>query len=162
MAGTKLIRCSTSSQERHLTDPHLKRNTGRQSGSRADLSLYTCKRGREVRGLPLHSASPDHARKRLCSSEPGQQSPSPSGHFQRPLTLSRTTSLMGGRPSGFWMQAGMNWKSRRNSRSYCFFPSVSRGFHCSVVTHTRPQMGRRGRREKENNNPHPEIEDQFV
>lgn len=50
-----------------------------------------------------------------------------------PLTLSRTTSLMGGSPSGFWMQAGMNWKSSRNSRSYCFFPSGSRGFHCSIM-----------------------------
>lgn len=49
-----------------------------------------------------------------------------------PLTLSSTTSLMGGSPSGFWIQAGMNWISSRNSRSYCFFPSGSRGFHCSI------------------------------
>lgn len=49
-----------------------------------------------------------------------------------PLTLSSTTSLMGGSPSGFWIQAGMNWISSRNSLSYCFFPSGSRGFHCSI------------------------------
>ena len=47
------------------------------------------------------------------------------------LTLSRTTSLMGGRPSGFWIHAGMNWKSSKNSLSYCFLPSESGGFQDS-------------------------------
>lgn len=60
------------------------------------------------------------------------QNPARTCFMGSPLTLSSTTSLMGGSPSGFWMQAGMNWISSRNSRSYCFFPSGSRGFHCSI------------------------------
>ena len=38
------------------------------------------------------------------------------------LTLSSTTSLMGGSPSGFCTQAGMNWKPNRKSLSYWRFP----------------------------------------
>ena len=47
------------------------------------------------------------------------------------VTLSRTTSLMAGRPWGLLMQAEMKRHPRRNSRSYFFFSSGSRGFHCS-------------------------------
>lgn len=46
-------------------------------------------------------------------------------------TLSRTTSLMAGRPSGLFILAEMNWNPRRNSRSYFFFSSVFIGIHCS-------------------------------
>lgn len=47
------------------------------------------------------------------------------------LTLSRTTSLMEGRPSGLCILAVINWQRRRNSLSYRFFSSGSIGFHCS-------------------------------
>lgn len=49
----------------------------------------------------------------------------------RSCTLSRTTSLMAGSPSGLFMLAEMNWKPRRNSLSYFFFSSGLIGFHCS-------------------------------
>lgn len=51
--------------------------------------------------------------------------------------MSRTTSLMAGRPTGLFMLAEMNWKPRRNSLSYFFFSSGSMGFHCSE-----PEKGR--------------------
>lgn len=41
------------------------------------------------------------------------------------LTLSSTTSLIGGSPSGFCMQAGMNWKPSRKSLLYWRFPPDS-------------------------------------
>lgn len=50
----------------------------------------------------------------------------------RTFTLSKTTSLMCGKPSGLCMLALMNWKPSRNSRSYRFFSSGLMGFHCSV------------------------------
>jgi len=48
-------------------------------------------------------------------------------------TLSSTTSVIWGSPSGFCMLAKMNWKPSRNSRSYRFFSSGLSGFHCSAV-----------------------------
>lgn len=47
------------------------------------------------------------------------------------LTLSNTTSLMMGRPSGLCILAPINWQPRRNSLSYRFLSSGSIGFHCS-------------------------------
>lgn len=48
-------------------------------------------------------------------------------------TLSSTTSVIWGSPSGFCMLAKMNWKPSRNSRSYRFFSSGFSGFHCYAV-----------------------------
>lgn len=48
-------------------------------------------------------------------------------------TLSSTTSVIWGSPSGFCMLAKMNWKPSRNSLSYRFFSSGFSGFHCSAV-----------------------------
>lgn len=48
-------------------------------------------------------------------------------------TLSSTTSVIWGSPSGFCMLAKMNWKPNRNSRSYRFFSSGFNGFHCSAA-----------------------------
>lgn len=47
-------------------------------------------------------------------------------------TLSSTTSLMIGRPSGLCILALMNWQRRRNSLSYRFLSSGFIGFHSSA------------------------------
>lgn len=41
--------------------------------------------------------------------------------------MSSTTSDIGGSPSGFCTQAGVNWKPNRKSLLYCLFPFVSSG-----------------------------------
>lgn len=62
------------------------------------------------------------------------------------LTLSSTTSLMGGSPSGFCMQAGMNWKPSRKSLSYWRFPPDSvRSAAASRVSDTGKEAKKRDR-----------------
>lgn len=73
-----------------------------------------------------------------CPAQPCPTPPPPTPHPSTPLprtapTLSSTTSVIWGSPSGFCMLAKMNWKPSRNSRSYRFFSSGFKGFHCSAA-----------------------------